>query len=477
MDSRHPEITQRVSQNLTTARDNVTERQIRNWFSEIKDYLVAKNLFEITKCPNRVFNADESAFYLQPKGDKVLTRKGEKNVYRPGNDEKECITVLVTANAEGIMAPPMIVFTYTRVPGYISANIPESWGIENSENGWMCSATFYEYMTNIFEPWLTEQKIARPIVFFVDGHVSHLTLHLSNFCVEKQIELISLFPNSTHLLQPMDVAVFRPLKHAWKLEVQQWRLDNSGHKLQKQHFGKVLEAALKHISEDTIRNGFKVSGLCPFNEHNVKFTKLSKTSLSEENRGGNLAINAKILLSGLEDRIGRERKNSFEMCLLEGNIEWNGPIEEKTLYEIWKSIKLETNERQDDGRNNEEAVVLQPLHSSPPLNLNNEKNTDYESAHPHCTPIKDAISEEVNLQPINSKKEDYLDWEEFFMATAFLAAKRSKDPHTQVGACIVNDDKVIVGVGYNGMPKGCHDDEFPWGKNSDDPLEKKSLYG
>ncbi|KAJ8927186.1 hypothetical protein NQ314_020462 [Rhamnusium bicolor] len=133
--SRHLEITQRVSQNLTTARDNVTERQIRDWFSEIKDYLVAKNLFEITKCPNRVFNADESAFYLQPKGDKVLTRKGEKNVYRTGNDEKECITVLVTANAEGIMAPPMIVFTYTRVPGYISANIPESWGIGNSENG------------------------------------------------------------------------------------------------------------------------------------------------------------------------------------------------------------------------------------------------------------------------------------------------------------------------------------------------------
>ncbi|KAJ8930527.1 hypothetical protein NQ314_016674 [Rhamnusium bicolor] len=305
------------------------------------------------------------------------------------------------------MAPPMIVFTYTRVPGYISANIPESWGIGNSENGWMCSATFYEYMTNIFEPWLTEQKIARPIVFFVDDHVSHLTLHLSNFCVEKQIELKSLFPNSTHLLQPMDVAVFRPLKHAWKLEVQQWRLDNSGHKLQKQHFGKVLEAALKHISEDTIRNGFKVSGLCPFNEHNVKFTKLSKTSLSEENRGGNLAINAKILLSGLEDRIGRERKNSFEMCLLEGNIEWNGPIEEKTFYEIWKSIKLETNERRDDGRNNEEAVVLQPLHSSPPLNLNNEKNTDYESAHPHCTPIKDAISEEVNLQLNNINKENY----------------------------------------------------------------------
>lgn len=63
------------------------------------------------------------------------------------------------------------------------------------------------------------------------------------------------------------------------------------------------------------------------------------------------------------------------------------------------------------------------------------------------------------------------------MAMAFLAAKRSKDPTCQVGACIVNEDKIVVGIGYNGMPNGCDDDNFPWGKGSDDPLENKFLYG
>lgn len=63
------------------------------------------------------------------------------------------------------------------------------------------------------------------------------------------------------------------------------------------------------------------------------------------------------------------------------------------------------------------------------------------------------------------------------MATAFLAAKRSKDPCTQVGCCIVNSEKRIVGIGYNGMPKGCHDDKFPWGKDSSDALDTKYLYG
>lgn len=78
---------------------------------------------------------------------------------------------------------------------------------------------------------------------------------------------------------------------------------------------------------------------------------------------------------------------------------------------------------------------------------------------------------------LNSKRPSYIDWDEYFMAIAFLSAKRSKDPCTQVGACIVNDDKRIVGIGYNGMPRGCDDNEFPWGKSSPNNLETKYLYG
>lgn len=85
----------------------------------------------------------------------------------------------------------------------------------------------------------------------------------------------------------------------------------------------------------------------------------------------------------------------------------------------------------------------------------------------------------VFTRDVNKKRGDYLDWHEYFMATAFLAAKRSKDPSTQVGACIVNDDNRIVGIGYNGMPQGCSDDEFPWNKEakSENDLETKYLYG
>lgn len=65
------------------------------------------------------------------------------------------------------------------------------------------------------------------------------------------------------------------------------------------------------------------------------------------------------------------------------------------------------------------------------------------------------------------KRQDYISWDEYFMGVALLSAKRSKDPNTQVGACIVNDKHKIVGAGYNGLPIGCDDDEFPWSKQGD----------
>ena len=74
------------------------------------------------------------------------------------------------------------------------------------------------------------------------------------------------------------------------------------------------------------------------------------------------------------------------------------------------------------------------------------------------------------------KKEDYLKWDEYFMGIALLSANRSKDPSTSVGACIVSQDNKILSVGYNGMPRGCPDDEYPWCREADSELDTKYLY-
>lgn len=73
------------------------------------------------------------------------------------------------------------------------------------------------------------------------------------------------------------------------------------------------------------------------------------------------------------------------------------------------------------------------------------------------------------------KRTDYISWDEYFMAVAVLSSMRSKDPNTQVGACIVSPQKKIVGTGYNGFPIGCSDEDLPWARQGA-PLDTKYMY-
>lgn len=77
---------------------------------------------------------------------------------------------------------------------------------------------------------------------------------------------------------------------------------------------------------------------------------------------------------------------------------------------------------------------------------------------------------------MSDKREDYISWDEYFMGVAKLSGMRSKDPNTQVGCCIVSQDNKILSMGYNGLPVGCSDDEFPWAREGDDPLQTKYIY-
>ena len=76
---------------------------------------------------------------------------------------------------------------------------------------------------------------------------------------------------------------------------------------------------------------------------------------------------------------------------------------------------------------------------------------------------------------MGDKRKDYISWDEYFMGIATLSGMRSKDPNTQVGACIVSQDNKILSMGYNGLPRGCSDDEFPWNRDGEDNYRGGSL--
>lgn len=77
---------------------------------------------------------------------------------------------------------------------------------------------------------------------------------------------------------------------------------------------------------------------------------------------------------------------------------------------------------------------------------------------------------------MNEKRKDYINWDEYFMGVAVLSSLRSKDPVTQVGACVASQENKVVTMGYNGMPVGLNDDIMPWGREGKDELDNKYLY-
>ena len=89
--------------------------------------------------------------------------------------------------------------------------------------------------------------------------------------------------------------------------------------------------------------------------------------------------------------------------------------------------------------------------------------------------LQTEASYDVN-SPIISKRSDYLSWDDYFTCVAYLSARRSKDPNTQVGAVIVDENKCIIAIGYNGFPRGCSDEHLPWARSGASELHKKYAF-
>ncbi|XP_049860339.1 uncharacterized protein LOC126354618 [Schistocerca gregaria] len=214
---RHPEVSERTPEGVTASSACVSEQDVRRWFTSTEDLLKEETVFDVLSYPSRIFNDDETNFVLCRKKDIVLALTGCKNVYEvEKGPAKATLTVMCTFSADGKMCPPMIIYPYQIIPTNVISKVPEKCGIGRSDNGRMKSEVFFEFIANVFHPYLQENNILRPVILFVDGHKTHLTYYLSELCKDLKIILTYLYPNSTRILQPADVAAFRPLKSEWK---------------------------------------------------------------------------------------------------------------------------------------------------------------------------------------------------------------------------------------------------------------------
>lgn len=161
------------------------------------------------------------------------------------------------------------------MPAAVLLNNPAKWSVGISDSGWQTQQTFHDYMVNIFHKWLLDEKIQLPVIVFIDGHNTHVSLTLSDFCATHQIELIALYPNSTHLTQPMIVGVFKPLNTSWQEKAKDWRVINQYAKIEKKDVAPILEKAINAIKyKEHLTKAFQKSELFPFDAENIDFSRI-----------------------------------------------------------------------------------------------------------------------------------------------------------------------------------------------------------
>lgn len=269
----------------------MSEDDVRGWYKQIKDYFDENNLFHILSDPRRVneivFNWDETNFFCAPKQVSFWVKRRKTRVWswsRPVQNFADCyvyfLRIWQSYFTDGHFFPNK------RLPAEITSKIPEDWGVGLSDNGWMKSDIFYEYIKNVLHPHLVQTGIIFPVILFVDGHKSHLTYAVSEVCFNLQIFLIALYPNCTRLLQPANVSAFKPLKSGWQKTVLEWRQNNPSVALTKNNFVPLLVKTIKNtITASTVINRFRTTGLCPWNMIAVDYRKcLGKTNISQAER-------------------------------------------------------------------------------------------------------------------------------------------------------------------------------------------------
>ncbi|XP_014211331.1 uncharacterized protein LOC106641424 [Copidosoma floridanum] len=384
---RHPEISVRILENVNLNKAKVSEDTLKQWFTKTSEYLSSENVLDIE--PNRIFTSDKTGISI------VLASTKSKN----RNKREENIKVLVTGNAAGDLAPTFILFTGKSIPKNAALNAPPDFSFGCNESGWMLAKTFYDYMVNKFEPWLTEKKIERPVVFFIDGHSSYITLPLSKFCSEHKIVLVALHPNATHLLQPLDVSFFNSLKNHWQ-QIHGQVCENSASKcIKKNQFAQILKSTLGNLDvKKLLQSGFQKCGLYPLDAEAPDYKPLYPSNPRVED----VEVIERYLST---DQLQRFRDNE--------DFHWIGPAEDKNLFTVWCQAKLSSGNLNDptDLKENEgpetsvDQVFSECVSNDSKVSLiaNNDVNNLFYTTHNSVISLMD----NTNSQNISNKSDIY----------------------------------------------------------------------
>ncbi|KAL0833065.1 hypothetical protein ABMA28_001177 [Loxostege sticticalis] len=236
--------------------------------------------------PSAIWNLDETSFSKDPSKTKIVGRKGHASTRLIASPGKDNTTVLLAANAVGEKLPPLIIFKGKNVwDSWTSPDAYPNTTYAATTNGWMESEVFENFFKKSFIPALGKQ---RPILLIYDGHSTHVGLNIIEEANKENVTILKLPAHTSHVLQPLDLAVMKSFKDRWDPLLVKWQRLNIGVPLPKSEFSRLIGTVWTQIDPVVLRNGFQKAGIYPLNqdvvqEHQFDSLKLKKWKESSLN--------------------------------------------------------------------------------------------------------------------------------------------------------------------------------------------------
>ncbi|KYG40317.1 hypothetical protein M433DRAFT_160601, partial [Acidomyces richmondensis BFW] len=196
--TRHPEIQGIWTRQIESARHNAINADTHRY------------------TPDCIYNIDESGFAVGASQlSRVLVNLRKESSWKVISGRQEWITAIEYVSAAGVVIPPLVIFKAKHTnTAWIPIDTPSNWRFTTSNSGWTSDSYAYEWLTSVFEPSTKPADLAHRRLLIIDGHSSHITANVIAHCIEYAIDLLILPLHMSHMLQPLDVSVFSPLKRA-----------------------------------------------------------------------------------------------------------------------------------------------------------------------------------------------------------------------------------------------------------------------
>lgn len=248
--------------------DHTIYSKVTEWFS-----IMGNQLADTAIRAENVYNMDETGVLLGKLGSlKVLVGRSELRNYRGAASQRTLITAVECISASGKCLNPLVIWPAATLRCNWTTHPTPGWHFACTESGYTNNAITLYWMQHVFDPQTKATAGGKPRILISDGLASHEALDVMTFCFENDIILCRLPSHTSHKLQPCDVAVFGPLKTAYREQVERLFRGGAG-MIGKQHFTLLYSRAREMaLTERNIRSGWSKAGLFPLNPDRVLVT-------------------------------------------------------------------------------------------------------------------------------------------------------------------------------------------------------------